>query len=38
MQNPKERRSLSLAARRTILERFSIHRMVSEYETIFLTR
>jgi glycosyltransferase involved in cell wall biosynthesis len=37
MRNPMERRSLSLAARRTILERFSIERMISEYERIFLT-
>ena len=37
MRNPTERRSLWLAARRTILERFSIEQMVSEYERIFLT-
>ena len=36
MRNPMERRSLSLAARRTILDRFSIDRMVSEYARIFL--
>jgi len=36
MHNPMERRSLSLTARRTILERFSMERMVSEYERIFL--
>jgi glycosyltransferase involved in cell wall biosynthesis len=36
MRNPIERRSLSLAARRTILDRFSIDRMVSEYVRIFL--
>ena len=36
MRNPIERRSLSLAARRTILDRFSIDRMVSEYARIFL--
>jgi glycosyltransferase involved in cell wall biosynthesis len=36
MHNPIERRSLSLTARRTILERFSIERMLSEYERIFL--
>ena len=38
MRNPIERRSLSLRARRTILERFSIDRMVADYERIFLTR
>jgi glycosyltransferase involved in cell wall biosynthesis len=37
MKNPMEARSLSLAARRTIIERFSMERMVSEYERIFLT-
>ena len=37
MRNPRERRALSLTARRAILERFSIGRMVSEYERIFLT-
>jgi glycosyltransferase involved in cell wall biosynthesis len=36
MRNPIERRSLSLAARRTILDRFSIDRMVSEYARLFL--
>jgi glycosyltransferase involved in cell wall biosynthesis len=35
MRNPIERRSLSLAARLTILDRFSIDRMVSEYARIF---
>ena len=34
--HPMERRSLSLTARRTILERFSLERTVSEYERIFL--
>jgi glycosyltransferase involved in cell wall biosynthesis len=38
MHYPMERRLLSLTARRTILERFSIERMVSEYERIFLAR
>jgi glycosyltransferase involved in cell wall biosynthesis len=36
MRNPMERRAVSLTARRTILERFSLDRMVSEYERIFL--
>lgn len=38
MHNPIERQSLSLTARRTILDRFSIDRMVADYERIFLTR
>jgi glycosyltransferase involved in cell wall biosynthesis len=36
IHNPMERRLLSLTARRTILERFSMERMASEYERIFL--
>ena len=36
MRQPPERRSLSLAARHTILDRFSIDRMVTEYARLFL--